>query len=133
MSLNSRNEKLNKKIDDTDLPSAVAVLVKDAKKRKLQVRWLGVSILLDIILTFGVGYLSIQNNRVASQAENNQQALVQSCETTNGSRANNKQIWDYLLAVQTPNVPTLQQQQVRSQFQSLVDTTFAPRDCNSLK
>lgn len=133
MDLDRRNEELNKKIDETDLPTAVAILVSDAHKRKRQLRLIVISIFLDLFLTLGLGYLSIQTHGIASQAENNKEALVQSCKTSNEARSNNKQIWDFLLNVQTPNTPTLQQKQVRDQFQSLVNNTFAPRDCNILK
>lgn len=133
MSLDDRNAALNQRIKETDLPSAVAVLINDAKRRKLQVRWLAISILLDVLLTFAFGFVSVKTHQIATAADSNHQAIVRNCETSNEARANNKQIWGFLLAVQTPQVPTLQQAQTRQQFQQLVDKTFAPRDCTQIK
>lgn len=132
MNLDERNAALNKKIQSTDLSEAVATLVKDAHKRKKQVRLLAVSICLDLLLTVGLGFISIETHGIATKSESNQAALLKSCETTNDARASNKVLWDYLLNLPTPNVPTLQQKEVRDQFSTFVDKTFAPRDCSSV-
>lgn len=133
MSLDDRNRELDKKIADSDLSEAVATLVKDAQKRKRQVRLLTISILLDILLTIGLGVVSVNTHSIATQAENNQQAIMRSCETSNDARANNKQLWTFALTLPTPNVPTLQQQINRDKFEAFVNKTFAPRDCSKLE
>lgn len=132
MSLDERNEELNRKIDHTDLSSAVDTLIKDAKKRKRQVILLSLSIGLDLLLTVGLGFLSIQTHNVASQSENNKVALVRSCETTNDARASNKALWDYLLALPSNEPATSAQQSEIDSFKAFIDKTFAPRDCKHL-
>lgn len=132
MSLEQRNAELDKKIAKTDLNEAVTTLVKDAKKRRRQLRWLALSIVFDLLLTVGLGYLSVQTHRAASKAEDNHTALIRNCETSNEARANNKQLWDYLLNLPTPNAPTLQQKEVRNQFSVFVGKTFSPRNCSKL-
>lgn len=132
MSLDSRNEDLNQKIGDTDLPSAVATLVKDAKKRKRQLRLLATSIILDIVLTVGLTFLSIRTHNLAVTADSNHSAIVRSCESSNDARASNKQLWHFLLDLPTPNAQTIQQQTNRDKFSMYVDKTFAPRDCNAI-
>lgn len=132
MNLDERNATLNQKIDDTELPDAVSTLVKDAKKRKRQVKLLTASIILDLLLTIGLGFLSIQTHNIASKSESTQQALIKGCESTNDARSSNKLLWHYLLDLPTPAAPTLQQQQVRDQFTQFVDKTFALRDCSAV-
>lgn len=132
MGLDERNAVLNQKIDDTDLPNAVATLIKDAHRRKRQLTVLTISIILDLALTIGLGFVSIRTHNLAATAENNKQAILRNCQTSNEARANNKQLWDYLLNLPTPNAPTLQQQQVRIQFGAYVDKTFAPRNCSKM-
>lgn len=135
MSLDERNRDLNQKIHDSDINEAVDVLIKDAKKRNQQITILAFTIILDVILTFGLAYLSFQTQEIASQAENNKQALVRNCETTNAARANNKELWDYLLSIpadpeDTPR--TIEQQEQLDKFKDFVDKTFAPRDCSKI-
>lgn len=132
MSLDERNEALNKKLDATELPRAVDTLIKDADRRKKQVRLLAFSIALDFVLTIGLSFLSIQTHGIAGRSESNEQAIVRSCEANNESRAKNKIIWSYLLSQpQTQPVPPDQQAQ-RDRFSKLVNDTFAPRDCNNV-
>lgn len=128
--LDERNQELNDKIAGSDLDQAVAALLADAKKRRRQIRLLFISIILDILLTIGLTGLSLVTHQLASNAENAQDAIIHSCQVGNEARANNKQLWAYLLSLPTPNPPTLEQQKVRQQFADFVDKTFAPRDCN---
>lgn len=132
MSLEQRNAELEKKLAGSPLPLAIEALIKDASKRKRQVRLLTISIFLDILLTIGLAVVSLNTHKLATQADSNQQAIIRSCETGNEARANNKQLWTYLLNIPTPNAPTFQQQQVRDQFSAFVDKTFAPRDCSKV-
>lgn len=132
MRLDERNDELNKKISETDLPNAVATLITDAKKRKRQLIGLTVSLVVDVLLTLGFGFLAVQTHATANKSESNQQALVSTCEATNEARANNKMLWNYLLDLPTPNAQTLQQKQVRDKFSAFVDKTFAPKDCSTI-
>ena len=128
--LDERNQELNDKIAGSTLDQAVGALLADAKKRRRQIRLLFVSIILDIMLTFGLAGLSLVTHSLASNAENAQDAILHSCQVSNEARANNKQLWTYLLSLPTPNAQTLEQQKVRQQFADFVDKTFAQRDCS---
>lgn len=128
--LDERNQELNDKIAGSDLDQAVAALLADAKKRRRQIRLLFISIILDILLTIGLTGLSFVTHQLASNAENAQDAIINNCRVGNEARANNKQLWTYLLNLPTPNAPTLEQQKIRQQFSDFVDKTFAARDCN---
>ena len=130
MSLDSRNAELNKRIKDTDLPAAVEVLLKDARKRSRQVKLLAISLALDILLTFGFGFVSFRTAEIASQADSNSAALQRTCESTNEARANNKKLWDYLFAQPPAPDQTPEQAAAIAQFKVFVDKTFAPRDCD---
>lgn len=132
MSLDERNEELNRKINDTDLPNAVATLVVDARKRKKQLRLLAISIFLDLLLTVGLGFVSVQTHEIAVKAESNQQSLMRSCEATNEARANNKVLWDHVFELTTSQTRTPDEQAEMDNFKGFVQKTFAPRDCSAL-
>lgn len=133
MSLDDRNDELNRKIGETNLPDAVISLAKTAKQNRNRIRLLAISIILDILLTIGLGLLAVQTHTTANKAESNSQALVASCQSVNDARANNKTLWDYLLSLPTPIAPTLQQQQVRNQFSVFLNKTFAQKNCDQLE
>lgn len=129
MNLDQRNSQLEERLKDSDLSKAVEVLVKDAKKRKRNEKILAISILLDVLLTLGLGLVSIQTHRIAVKADTNRNALIRTCESGNEARKNNREIWDYVLEI-TANAPPNAQ---REKFISKVNATFAPRDCSSIK
>lgn len=130
MSLDSRNDQLNEKLDATDLPNAVHVLVKDAHKRKRQLRLLAISITLDLILTGGLAYLSLQTHSIAKQAESNRAAIIRNCETSNDGRAKNKELWDFAFNLPPATTQTEQQKSNLEKFKAKVDDTFMLRDCS---
>jgi hypothetical protein len=132
MKLDERNEELDRKINETKLPDAVKILIADAKKRRYQMIALTASLLLDFLITIILGFVAAQTHSTASKAESNQQALVRACQTSNAARANNKQLWTYLLSLPPPSIPTTQQKQVRDQFSDFIDKTFAPSDCSKI-
>ena len=132
MNLDQRNDELNHKLDESDINEAVFILIKDAKKRKQQIFALAFTIALDIILTLCLILLSFKTSDIASQAENNKQALKRSCETTNAARANNKELWDYLLSLPPREPRTTEEQKQLDAFKEFVNKTFAEKDCNKL-
>lgn len=134
--IDQRNKELDKKIEHTDLPDAVQVLIKDAKRRRHQLLALTVSLILDFLLTIGLFAVSVKTQQVAGQADSNHQAIVRSCEASNEARANNKALWDYILEL--PPNPTqgplsADQQKQREDFKIFVAKTFAARDCSAIK
>lgn len=130
MSLNSRNDELNERLDATDLPKAVYVLVKDAHKRKRQMKLLAISIALDLILTGGLAALSFKTHSLAKQAESNRTAIIRNCETSNDARSKNNELWQFAFNLPETTKPTPQQQDNIDKFKAKVDDTFMLRDCN---
>lgn len=126
--LDARNAELNKKLDATDLPGAVATLQLADRRRKIQIAVIAFSLLLDFMLTIGLFYQGHLTRQLANQAETNKNAIVARCEINNENRAKNKVLWDYVLAL--PHSPlSTEQQETRDKFQALVNDTFKPTDC----
>lgn len=131
--LDNRNKELDKKLGNIDLNKAVSTLINDAKRSKRRVRLLAISLLFDLLLTLGLGVVSVKTHNAAVQAETNKAALLRSCQTTNEARANNAVLWDYLLALQPEKPLTPNEIKFRTEFTALKVKTFAPRDCSTIK
>lgn len=129
MSLDDRNAELNKQLEVNPIDKQIAALTKSDSSRRRQIRWLALSLALDVMLTIGFGYTTLQAHYAAAKAETNQSALLRNCETSNEARRNNAVLWDFILK-QPPQQPLSEKQQkVRSDFIDLKEKTFAPRDC----
>lgn len=131
MSLDTRNAALNKELEENPIDVQVEALARADKRQARQVVILAVTVVFDVLLTIGFGYITLRTHELANQAENNRVALTRNCETANDSRKNNRALWDYILAIPTPNAPTVDQQKNRTDFKAFVDKTFAPRDCDA--
>ncbi len=129
--LEERDNRLNEEMKQHPAEEAIQVLVKDAHRRKRQVRILAVSVVLNILLTAGFGFLTYKTNQIASLAQSNQDAVVANCEVANESRKNQRDLWAYVISL-TPEQPRSQEQQDRTdKFSDFVDKTFAQRDCQA--
>ncbi len=131
MSLDERNAELERALELNPIDEQIQALARSDHSRKRQIRWLAISIMLDVLLTIGFGYTTLRANNAANKAETNTSAIVRSCETSNEARANNKQLWYYILNLPRTNTPTADQQKQTTDFKTFVDKTFAPRDCNN--
>lgn len=131
MSLDSRNEELDKKLEENPIDDIVHALVRADDNRKNQVRWLAVSLLLDVLLTIAFGWVTIQTHNLAVEAESNKTALIRNCETANEARKNQRALWGFILSVPPQEPRTPEQQKRVDSFSQFVDTTFAPRDCEA--
>ena len=95
-----------------------------------------VSIALDLILTAFVAVTAIQAHdantsaqaakAVASVAQQNNRAL---CLSSNVARAQQIDLWDYLLGL-SARPETAQQRKVITEFKAHLSLIFAPRDCD---
>lgn len=129
MTLDDRNTELDKALKLNPIDEQIAALARSDKSRTSQIRWLAVSLALDVLLTIGFGYTTFQAQRAADQAETNKTAIVRSCETSNEARKNNRVLWDYILSI-PPSEPLTKEQKVRvAEFKTFVNKTFAPRNC----
>lgn len=131
MSLDERNAELEKKLEVNPIDEQIATLTAADSRRRGQVRLLAISLVLDLLLTIGFGFVTVRTNRLANQAENNRDSILRNCITANESRANNKKLWDYLFVQTASNPRTPQQAEAIAEFRDFVNETFAPRDCHS--
>lgn len=132
MSLDDRNKELEEKLQANPIDSQIATLVMADRRRKDQIRLLAFSILLDVLLTFGFGYMTLRTNHLASLAESNKSALIARCESTNDARAKNEKLWDYLINQGKDQPRTPEQQKFFNDFVTLKTETFAPTDCSKI-
>lgn len=102
------------------------------RRNRRMIWWLVVSLLFDVVLTAVIATVAVQANRASDQAAQVKSQQVSTCLASNEARANNKKLWDYVLAA-TPTKPRTEEQneQVRD-FRAFVDKTFAPRDCSKI-
>jgi hypothetical protein len=85
-----------------------------------------------LLLTAGVVINFVQASRASDLAKQVHAAQVSTCQQSNVTRAQQLQIWDYVLAVPQPTPPTAEQQKIRADFRAYVHRVFAPRDCSHL-
>ena len=127
-SLDERNDQLEADLEGNTIDKSIATLTKAAKRQKIQILVLALSVALDLLLTVGlIG--------AYQKVETNTQAIKARCEQTNASRANNKELWTYLLSVPPdPSRPprTAGEQAALDAFAKKVDSTFAPTDCTKV-
>lgn len=131
MTLASRSDELDKKLENNSIDASIETLVKDAVRARRNVKLLAASIALDFILTIVLAVVSYKTNELAHLAQTTKQAVIQNCETANDSRIAQKQLWGYVLSL-TPQQPRNEEQQARvDEFAKFVDQTFKPRDCQA--
>lgn len=131
MSLDDRNAELEKKLEISPVEKNIEVLVRDAAKRKRQVRLLAASLVFDLLLTVGLATISLKTNETAHLAQSNRDAVLANCETSNDSRKNNRALWDFAFALTPTQPPTEEQKAQTALFKEFVAKTFAERDCQA--
>lgn len=86
---------------------------------------LAVSLVLDVVLTVMVTVLATS---AFSQGSTLRAAQLSSCAADNVTRADQRQLWQYIIQLSGPAKTEAQRQQAQK-FQAFVSTTFAPVDC----
>lgn len=138
MSLDSRSDALDKKLSENTIDNAVDILVRDAKKRRRQIIWLAISLMLDLWLTIGLAFLSIQARDTAIEVQKSNNSLISNCKIGNEFRASEAGLWQHILSIQPVNQGQLtpeqeaQREKTVADFQQYLKTTFAPRDCDNI-
>lgn len=117
-------KELGDKLDKvTDRLAAVA----GRERRTRQVAWaLGVSFLLDIVLTVVVAFLTVS---AVNQGSSVHQSQLATCAISNQTRADERELWSYLFQLsggQEAKSPEAKK------FLVFVDKTFAPLNCSAL-
>lgn len=129
MSLDDRNAVLEEKLENNPIDETIDILVRQAKRNKNNIRWLALSIVLDILLTIVITFITIRTQQLQKQSETNKNAIVARCENTNEARARSARLWDYLIDQSKDQPRTPDQEKFRNDFIKLKNETFAPSDC----
>lgn len=137
MSLEERSNELDKKLEDNDIDNSIDILVKDAKRRRIQLQIVTATVIIDFILTIGLIFVSINTNNALIAAQNNKDALVLSCKSGNDFRVSEASLWNHILEIQPVLQNLTPEQQVQrdktvADFKKYLQTTFATRDCNNI-
>lgn len=129
--LEQRDDELNKQMAKHPAEESIQVLVKDANRRKRQLHILTGTVIVTLVLALGLTFVSFKLFQITRLAQNNQDAVIQNCETANDSRKNQLALWNYVFSI-TPEQPRSDSQnQQTEEFRAFVEKTFAPRDCQA--
>lgn len=93
---------------------------------------LALSLLLDVLLSVGLGVVAIQARDATSLAKRNVEAARVTCESGNEARRVSRQLWTYVLdlAATNPDQTPAQRRQL-AQIRSVLVTVYVDRDCTS--
>lgn len=129
--LEERSDALDEQMAKHPVEEAIKVLVKDANRRKRQLRILTISVIFDILLTLGLAAVSYKTNELAHLAQSNRQAVLANCEVSNNSRKDNRDLWDFAFALSPTQPLTDEQKAQQAVFKQFVNKTFAERNCQA--
>lgn len=65
-------------------------------------------------------------------AKRNRDIQINNCKIGNEFRTNNRQLWDYILALSPEKPPTPEQAKRIIDFKKFLNKTFELRDCNKI-
>jgi hypothetical protein len=133
MSLDDRNAELNKQLEVNPIDKTIDTLLKADQRNRRHILLLTLSLIFDLVLSVVLAFGWHNNHNLAIRAETNRDAIIRNCETSNESRAKNKQLWTYILNLPPSNGQTVtpDQQKRIDNFKVFVDDTFAQRDCKA--
>lgn len=135
--LDQRSKELEKKLEHNPIDESVAVLIEGAKKQRKQILVLTISLMLDVLLTIGFGFLSVQTFTNTQATQNNSDVLVAGCESGNDFRKTEAALWNHILSIEPVRSDYTPEQQIArdktvAEFRKYLETTFAPRDCTKI-
>lgn len=134
MSLDERNAHLEEVLEHNPIDEQIAALTRADKQRKRQIFLIALSLMFDLILSLLLAWGWHTNHNLAIRAESNRDAIRRNCETSNESRAKNKQLWTYILSLPPSNngeQSTPDQQKRVDDFKVFLNDTFAQRNCEA--
>jgi hypothetical protein len=114
-----------------DLAAQLAALRHYGHRNRRMIWGLVVSIVLDVVLSVVVAVVAVQANNASSQAQQNRNAAITSCEAGNQARGVSVQLWTYVLDLsqKSPaNAAPDKQKQIQD-FRTYMTAAYAPRDC----
>lgn len=127
-----------------DSGAVVRSLVSGLARQKQLSKWMAVSILLDVMLTLGLGFYAFRSQQQGNQIDHNTavtkssaSSLQNNCQISNDFRKRDRELWNEVLSL--PPSPGLTPLQLRARLESNVlikhylDVTFALLDCKTAK
>lgn len=115
----------------TDLTDEIGRLQASGRRNRRWIFGLACSLVLDALLSVAIFFVAVQARDASSQAAQNRQTAVVSCEASNSVRAASTQLWAYVLDLvqRSPGGNPERVQQI-DQFRGYLATTYAPRVCS---
>lgn len=104
------------------------------RKNRKWIYWLGFSIFIDVVLSISVAALAVGVASNHTQSETNRNTQIATCNATNQSRMDNKQLWTFFIQILVPD-PNKASPDVKAALVKLhqkIDATYALRDCTKL-
>lgn len=102
------------------------------RRTRLATWGLGVSVAIDVIFSVVALWAIGQAQSASDAAEQTRQTQIQTCLATNTARAQNKQLWVYVLSVPPSRPLTGEERKRRADFRAYLDKVFVPRDCTRI-
>lgn len=90
------------------------------------------AVVVVLILAAGIVVNGVQVSNASDLARQVHATQVSTCQQSNTTRAQNIELWEYLLAIPPATPPTSAQRKQREQFRQFLHTVFAPRDCSKI-
>jgi hypothetical protein len=113
------------------LTEELAEVDKRGKHTKRLTHWIVASVIFDVVLTCGIGFVSYNNHYLSNQLR---QAQIDSCASSNRVRADDIKLWDRALNAIDPSskITTHAQAEYKQNFQLFINSTFKSQVCSAL-
>ncbi len=133
--MSRRLEEVKRDSEDRDktLAGKDEQLARYGRRNRVMIWVTIVSLALDLLLTAGLAVVSVQARDAASSAAASSQAQMALCQASNVARAQQVELWDYVIGLSAAKKPqTASQRQTTVAFAAHLRKLFAPRDCAHL-
>lgn len=129
-----RSDELDAELDAGGVGSAIDSLFRQARHTRLIMLGIIGSLIFDVALSLGFGWVAFQASQAASDAATTREVLRTSCEQRNISDAGQLKLWRYIIELSAQNPqqqPTPETDERTRQFVLFLDQLFAPHDCSA--
>jgi hypothetical protein len=108
-----------------------AAILAYGRTNRRMIRWLIISVTLDVVLTVIVGFLGIQARDNAVALQKTAASNLALCQAGNVARHQQVQLWDFILGLGHAPRTAAQRKNV-AEFEHHLYEIYAPRDCAHL-
>lgn len=105
-----------------------SVTLYGTRSRRL-IRAAAISIVLDVVLSLGLGWISFQAREASHNAAT---AIKTNCVSSNEARKTQIDLWTAVFALPSTKPPTEQAARDYDWLKAHISVIFAPRDCDAL-